>query len=209
MQRVAIVDFGAGNLASVQNALSILGAETRIVQSPEDVRSADRLVLPGVGAAGLALQRMRERGLDEALTEAVRVRGHPMLGICLGMQLVADTLYENGQHRGLGWIRGEVVALEDVGVTENVPHMGWNDVIPFGAAESMFQALPERRRQFYFAHSFTLRVENEQSVAAYTDYGRRLVAAVLDGTVFAVQFHPEKSQQSGEQLIAAFLDWNP
>jgi glutamine amidotransferase len=206
---ISIVDYGAGNLASVQNAFAALGLEFEIAHTPESILSANRLVLPGVGAAGTALGRMREVGMDEALTEAVRVRGRPMLGICLGMQLIADTLHEQGNHRGLGWVRGEVVALESLVVKGIVPHMGWNDAVPRGAAQKFFDPIKEREMVFYFAHSYTMRVEDEKVVGAYTNHGANLVSAVLDETVFAVQFHPEKSQQSGQQLIANFLNWKP
>lgn len=209
MSETVIVDYGAGNLASVRNAFAALGADTRIARTPEEIETAERLVLPGVGAAGTAMERLRALGLDQALTDRVRKQGRPMFGICLGMQLVADTLYEYGEHKGLGWIRGEVVALGDAGVTGTIPHMGWNDVVPEGPARALFDAVPPRKRQFYFSHSYTLRVDDARLVAARTDYDRHLISAVLDETVFAVQFHPEKSQQSGRLLLRAFLDWNP
>lgn len=209
MPDVAIVDYGAGNLASVWNALAALGSEPRFVRTAAEVRTASRLVLPGIGAGGAALEKLRANGLDDALTEAVRVRGRPLLGICLGMQLIAERLYEYGEHRGFGWIRGEVVSLRDVGVRNIVPHMGWNDVAPQGPAAVLFEGIPTRKRQFYFSHSYTLRTDDPDVVAAYTDYDVPIVSAVLDGTVFAVQFHPEKSQQGGRELIAAFLEWNP
>lgn len=206
---LAIVDYGAGNLASVQNTMVNLGVQIKFVRTPEEILRASRLVVPGVGAAGAALSRIRERGLDEALTEAVRRRGRPFLGICLGMQLIADRLYEKGEHTGLGWIRGEVVALQDLGVKGTVPHMGWNEVELRPAAARFFDSLPERKRQYYFCHSYGLRAGVDGVVAAYTESGAPIVAAVLDETVFAVQFHPEKSQLAGEKLIAAFLEWNP
>lgn len=209
MSIVTIVDYGTGNLASVKNAFANVGADAGFARTPEEILSASKLVLPGVGAAGIAMARLRERGLDQALTEAVRQRGRPLLGICLGMQLIAESLYEYGEHRGLGWVRGDVVPLRDVGVRHPVPHMGWNEVAAQESARPFFGAVPRRRSQFYFTHSYTLRVADERLVAGYTDYGARLVSAVLDETVFAVQFHPEKSQQSGQQLIAAFLAWNP
>jgi len=207
--QVAIVDYGAGNIESVRNALFTAGAQPVVIREPEAVLAADRLVLPGVGAAGPAARRLIETGLNEALVEAVRRRARPMLGICLGMELLAEQLLEFGKHRGLAWLPGEVVHLRDVGVTAaRVPHMGWNTIEPVGPATRFFQA-PERMRTFYFCHSYTLVTSAVAAVAARTSYEASLVAAVFDGTVLATQFHPEKSQQNGQKLIRAFLDWAP
>jgi glutamine amidotransferase len=207
--QVAIVDYGAGNIESVRNALFVAGAQPVIVRDPDAVLSADRLVLPGVGAAGPAARRLAETGLSEALYEAVRRQGRPMLGICLGMELLAEQLLEFGTHRGLGWLPGEVVHLRDAGVAAaRVPHMGWNTIEPDGPATRFFQA-PERMRTFYFCHSFTFVTPAAGAIAARTIYGAPLVSAVFDGTVLATQFHPEKSQMNGQKLIRAFLDWAP
>jgi imidazole glycerol-phosphate synthase subunit HisH len=207
--QVAIVDYGAGNIESVRNALSAAGAEPTIVREPGGVLAADRLVLPGVGAAGPAAQRLHANGLADALKEAVRRRGRPMLGICLGMELLADRLFEFGEHSGLGWLPGEVVHLRDAGIAQaRVPHMGWSLVEPTGPAARFFQG-PERMRTFYFCHSYTLVTAAAEAIAARTTYEAPLVAAVFDGTVLATQFHPEKSQVNGQKLIRAFLDWSP
>jgi glutamine amidotransferase len=207
--KVAIVDYGAGNIESVRKALSAAGAEPVIARDPDTVLAADRLVLPGVGAAGAAAERLAASGLGEALEEAVRRRGRPMLGICLGMELLAERLLEFGEHRGLGWLPGEVVHLRNAGVAQaRVPHMGWNLVEPNGEAARFFQG-PERMRTFYFCHSYTLVTAASAAIAARATYEAPLVAAVMDGTVFATQFHPEKSQVNGQNLIRAFLDWAP
>ncbi len=207
--RVGIVDYGAGNLESVRKAFEALGEEPRLLVEPDDVLAADRLVLPGVGAAGEALARLRADGLQEALDEAVRRRGRPFLGICLGMQMLAERLHEFGEHAGLGWIPGSVVALRDrVPEPLRVPHMGWNEIGVAPAAEPLFAGVG-RRRRFYFAHSFAFQPDRADAVAATTDYGTQVVAAVLWENVFATQFHPEKSQLVGERLLAAFLDWSP
>jgi glutamine amidotransferase len=207
--KVAIVDYGAGNIESVRNALSAAGADPIVVRDVEAVRAADRLVLPGVGAAGTAAARLSASGLGEALREQVRGRGRPMLGICLGMELLAERLLEFGEHRGLGWLPGEVVHLRDAGVVQaRVPHMGWNLVEPSADAARFFQG-PERMRTFYFCHSYTLMTGLETAIAARAAYEKPLVAAVLDGTVFATQFHPEKSQMNGQKLIQSFLAWAP
>jgi glutamine amidotransferase len=207
--KVAIVDYGAGNIESVRNALFASGAEPTIACEPDAVLAADRLVLPGVGAAGAAAERLNANGLADALDEAVRRRGRPMLGICLGMELLAERLFEFGENRGLGWLPGDVVHLREAGVARaRVPHMGWNVVEPSGPATRFFQT-PERMRTFYFCHSFTLVTSAAEAIAARTTYDAPLVAAVFDGTVFATQFHPEKSQINGQKLIRAFLDWKP
>src|SRR5262249_35768418 len=206
---VAIIDYGAGNIESVRNAFAAAGAEVVVVRDPESLMAADRIVLPGVGAAGAAAQELSATGLREALSEQVRGRGRPMLGICLGMELLAERLLEFGEHEGLGWLAAEVVHLRDAGVSRaRVPHMGWNVVEPSPDASRFFEA-PERMRTFYFCHSYTLVTKTEQKVAARTTYDAAIVAAVLDGTVFATQFHPEKSQINGQKLIRAFLDWTP
>lgn len=209
MSEIAIVDCGAGNNQSVRNAFYMAGADPVMASTPEDVLAADRLVLPGVGAAGRVMSRLRETGLNEALTEAVRARGTPTLGICIGMQIAAKTLRENGDQDGLGWIDGDVRDLHDVdGVSGRIPHMGWNEVEISDDAAGLF-ATVRGRRAFYFCHSYSLRGTAPKTVAATVDYGETLTAAVLDGTFFATQFHPEKSQLKGQQLIEGFLEWSP
>lgn len=206
---VAIIDYGAGNIESVRNALFAAGTNATVARDPDAVLAADRLVLPGVGAAGPAAMRLARSGLGEAMAEAVRLKGRPLLGICLGMELLAEQLLEFGRTPGLGWLSGEVVHLRDAGVRRaRVPHIGWNAVEPMGVAAHFFQG-PERMRTFYFCHSYTLVRHALGAVAAHTTYEAPLVAAVLDGTVFATQFHPEKSQINGQRLIRAFLSWAP
>lgn len=209
MTEVTIVDCGAGNNQSVRNAFDMAGADPVMAATPEEILNAERLVLPGVGAAGRVMSRLRENGLDEALTEAVRKRATPTLGICIGMQIAAKTLHEYGDQDGLGWIEGDVRDLHDVeGVPGRIPHMGWNEIEPSAESAILFDAV-RGRRAFYFCHSFSLRDPDSGTVAAMAEYGVPLVAAVLDETFFATQFHPEKSQLKGQQLIEAFLDWLP
>ena len=206
---IAVVDYGAGNLTSVLKMLERLGEEPQIARTPEAILPADRIVLPGVGAAGEAVEKLRGRGLDAALDETVRKKGRPFLGICLGMQLLAERLYEFGEHRGLGWVEGEVRHINEVvdGHDVSVPHMGWNRVDPTPSGMEFFKR--GSPQEFYFAHSYTLRPSDSAVVAAYTGYGVDLVSAVRFDSVFATQFHPEKSQVEGEKLLAAFLDWRP
>lgn len=207
--RVAIVDYGAGNMRSVANALARAGAEPVFAGTPEAIAASDRLVLPGVGACGEAVANLRARGLDTALDEAVRRRGRPMLAICVGMQILAERLMEFGSHRGLGWIAGDVTPLSGrLAPDVRVPHMGWNAVETAPAAARFFADLrPDRA--FYFCHSFALSPEADPWVVATASHGGVVRAGVLRDTVFAVQFHPEKSQINGERLLTAFCAWKP
>lgn len=206
--RVGIVDFGAGNLASVANMIHFAGGDAEIVATPEAVAGCDRIVLPGVGAAGTGIAALRARGLDEALELAVRRGGRPMLGICLGMQMLGERLTEFGEHRGLGWIAGDVVHIEAVCAASCAPHMGWNRITPEDAASGFFDGSAERL-EFYFAHSYVLRPEDPAVVAATADNDGVFAAAVAFDNVLATQFHPEKSQVPGERLMQAFLAWQP
>ena len=206
---VGIVDFGAGNIASVEQAVEYAGASTRRVHTPEEILKCDRLILPGVGAAGQSLKYMREASLDEAIREMVLNKATPLLGICLGMQMLADKLYEFGEHDGLGLIPGEVVKIEDI-VEESpcVPHMGWNQVKFIGEGKK-FSSSNGSRQEFYFSHSYAFRVKEKKHIAGIVDYPSPLVAAVLSDNIFATQFHPEKSQLAGDAIMQAFLNWRP
>jgi len=205
--RIGIIDYGAGNIRSVYNVFYAAGADPELVSNPETVTRFDRLILPGVGASNAALINLRARSLDEALNEAVRRRGRPLMGICLGMQLLADRLTEGGENAGLGWISGTVAHMR--GQTDArflVPHMGWNRVVPAGGG---LMATVKKESEFFFAHSYALYTTDVQAVAGVCSYGREFVCAVQFDTVFATQFHPEKSQRAGMALIEAFLNWNP
>ncbi|MBF0267978.1 MAG: imidazole glycerol phosphate synthase subunit HisH [Alphaproteobacteria bacterium] len=208
--RISIVDCGVGNLESVRNSFLRLGAETEVVDTPEAVLRASRLVLPGVGAAGYVLDALRHRGLDAALSEAVLQNATPLLGICVGMQIMASTLHEFGRHQGLGWIKGEVVPLTSVreGPPIRVPHMGWSPITVEPVGQNFFVDI-RGEKQFYFCHSFGLLDASAEIVSASCAYGQPFVAALQWQTVFATQFHPEKSQSNGEKLLSAFMDWAP
>ena len=202
---VALVDYGAGNLHSVANALRTAGAEVVTVTSdPMIVRAADRIVLPGVGSFKACAEGLRAiSGMEEALTERVRVGAAPFLGICVGMQLLADQGVEHGVTPGLGWIGGEVRAIERTDPAIKIPHMGWNDV------ELTAHAALVAAGEAYFLHSYQFVADNPQHIAAMTDHGGGLIAAVAKDTIVGVQFHPEKSQAYGLALLADFLDWRP
>ncbi len=198
---VALIDYGAGNLHSVHNALKAAGAEGLVITAdPDAVAKADRIVLPGVGAFGACAAGLRAiPGMTEALDRRVRQDGAPFLGVCVGMQLMADAGEERGVHAGLGWIPGTVRPLPPSS-TVRVPHMGWNDVVPVGAHPLI------ERGEAYFLHSFAF--EGEQ-VLATTEHGGTVTAAIGRDNMAGVQFHPEKSQRYGIALLERFLKWRP
>lgn len=194
---IAIVDYGMGNLRSVEKALLFLGFEARITDSPEVLSKADKIILPGVGAFAHAMNALREKGLDLKIKEEARL-GKPMLGICLGMQLFFDKSYENGEFAGLGILPGEIVRLP-IGV--KAPHVGWNslDIIK---REPLFSGLSENPF-VYFVHSYYLKTD-APIVSATTFYGGDIQVAAQKGNVFALQFHPEKSGDEGLAILKNF-----
>ena len=202
---LALVDYGAGNLRSVANALKAAGAEgVAVTADPDVVRAADRIVLPGVGAFKACIEALRGvPGLVEAMAERVLVGGAPFLGICVGMQLLADRGIEFGVTEGLGWIGGEVRPIERTDPAIKVPHMGWNDVAPMHHSPLIVPG------EAYFLHSYHFVPESGADVVAMTDHGGGLVAAVGRDNVLGVQFHPEKSQDYGLALLGRFLEWKP
>lgn len=204
----ALIDYGAGNLHSVANALRAAGATDLVVTDSADVvRAADRIVLPGVGSFRACAEGLRALpGMVAAMTERVQVGGAPFLGICVGMQLLATRGLEHGVTRGLDWIAGEVRRIERTDPAIKVPHMGWNDVAP--GRKDPASGLIEPG-EAYFLHSYHFQPDDGASVAAMTDHGGGLVAAVAQDNVVGVQFHPEKSQGYGLSLLARFLEWKP
>lgn len=199
---LALIDYGAGNLHSVANALTAAGAaDLAITADPEVVARADRVVLPGVGAFGACASALRAiPGMVEALDRRVRQEGAPFLGVCVGMQLMADAGEEMGTHAGLGWITGIVRRLEPADPVAKVPHMGWNDVVP-----TMKHSLIEPG-EAYFLHSYAF---TGDAVLAVTDHAGPITAAIGRDTMLGVQFHPEKSQRYGIALLERFLAWKP
>lgn len=204
----ALVDYGAGNLQSVANALRATGAETVAVTSdPDVVRAADRIVLPGVGSFKACAEGLRAiPRLVEAMTERVHVGGAPFLGICVGMQLLATRGLEHGETPGLDWIAGEVREIEVTDPAIKIPHMGWNDVAPMPHQDGAALIEPG---EAYFLHSYHFVADQGEDIAALTDHGRSVVAAVARDNLLGVQFHPEKSQAYGLSFLARFLEWKP
>jgi glutamine amidotransferase len=206
--KTTVVDYGAGNLRSIMTALCRADADPEVASDPDAVRRAERVVLPGVGAAGAAVESLRERGLVEAL-DAFRASGRPFLGICVGMQLLADELLEFGSYRGLGWIRGVVdqIGAGDGDKGVRVPHMGWSE-IALTDRQSPLLGTSRRDRFFYFCHSYRLVGDDGVAVASVT-HGTSFTCAVAFDNVFACQFHPEKSHVAGQKLLERFLEWAP
>ena len=202
---VVIVDYGMSNLNSIQRALEECGAQNPIaIDNPRELRTADRIVLPGVGAFGDGIEHLRVQGWIEVIREEVLENKIPLLGICLGMQLLASKGFESGQHDGLDLIPGNVKKLEPIGENEKIPHVGWNEV-HYNRDNHLFNGIPDGR-DFYFVHSYHPEPEDESIVAGQTHYGRTFSSAVWKDRVFATQFHPEKSQVLGLQLLKNFVD---
>ena len=211
MQSVALIDYGSGNLRSAEKAL-VRAADGRadivVTHDPAVVASADRIVLPGVGAFAACMAALSEReGVIEAMNHAVHDRGVPFLGICVGLQLMASRGLEFGVTPGLGWIDGDVRKIETADPHLKIPHMGWNnllDVTDLSVLSGLKAGAP-----VYFTHSFAMFPSDDTDVAAWVDHGGRFPAAVARGNLAGVQFHPEKSQSAGLTLLSNFLEWRP
>jgi glutamine amidotransferase len=197
---IAVVDYGMGNRRSVQKALERVGARVTVGSGRDELLAADGLVLPGVGAFPLAMRRLQSLGLDE-LIRTCTARGTPLLGICLGMQLLFDSSEELEVTAGLGLLRGAVTALETGGL--RVPHIGWNEV-RFERPSPLTGNLPEEGCAFYHVHSYAARPRHPADTVGTTEYGERFATVIEHGVVFGVQFHPEKSSGEGLRLLANF-----
>jgi glutamine amidotransferase len=212
---VVVIDYGSGNLRSVAKALERAAAESngatdiRVTDDADMVRRADRIVLPGVGAFGDCLAGLNGLpGMREALAEAVLQEARPFLGICVGMQLLADCSLEHGRHEGLGWIGGEVTALDPVDKSLKIPHMGWNELAVTAGRHPVLAGVPTGAHA-YFVHSFAFRCGSDDTMMASVEYGGRLAAMVGRDNIVGTQFHPEKSQETGLRLLRNFLRWRP
>ena len=204
---VVVVDYGAGNLRSVEKALIRSELAARTSSDPDVVRGADSVVLPGVGAFADGMQNLVDSGLADAVKEVI-ASGRPYLGLCLGLQLLFDEGHEHGVTKGLGRFSGRVERFANRtpgGEALRVPHIGWNEV-RFVGAHPMLEHLPERDN-FYFVHSYRAVTTDPDIVVGWTEYGDEFAAAVAADNVFAVQFHPEKSQSAGKRLLDAYREW--
>lgn len=203
-----VIDYDMGNLKSMSNALKALGLPHEVSGDPQVVERASAIILPGVGAFGDGMQALRRRGLVEVLQHKVVDDRVPYLGVCLGMQFLASTSFEHGEHQGLGWIAGSVNRIAPADPALKVPHMGWNDLDVTRADSPLVRGI-ESRTAVYFLHSyhFVPSADSGGCVVATTGYGGDLVAAVQRDHIFGVQFHPEKSQGAGLAILKNFADY--
>lgn len=215
MTTVAIIDYGSGNLRSAakafERAATERGLNERVIVTADAaaVRAADRIVLPGVGAFADCMRGLSGLpGMIEALEIAVIEHRRPMIGICVGMQLLAERGLEHGTHKGLGWIKGDVAMIAPNDETLRVPHMGWNELDLRSPVHPVFADV-RQGAHVYFVHSYAFVCHEPRDVLAVVDYGGRLVAAVGRDNIVGTQFHPEKSQEAGLRVIANFLSWSP
>ena len=198
---IAIIDYGAGNLNSVSKALKKIGADSIITSDSDIIKTASAMILPGVGSFGAAMMNIKERGLDQTIKECI-ASGHPILGICLGMQLLFDRSYEDGLWEGLGLIGGDIIKFEDQSL--KIPHMGWNQLIL--NRESEISSGIDSGEYVYFVHSYYAIPNNENDVIFYTEYGTKVPAVVQKGLIVGMQFHPEKSADTGMKLLENFIE---
>lgn len=201
---IAIIDYGVGNLFSLISSLKAVGAEAVLTSSPDEIRSADKIILPGVGAFGDARQKLRDTGLDSVIIEEVK-KGKKIFGICLGMQLLFEKSFEYGEHEGLGLLKGNVIAMEGVlPKDKKIPHIGWN-ALDKKKEHPIFKYV--KTGDFvYFVHSY-FATDCDESLLATTEYGKELTAAVALDNVTGTQFHPEKSSEVGLSILRAFNEW--
>jgi imidazole glycerol-phosphate synthase subunit HisH len=202
---ISIIDYGMGNLRSVSNALETFGCTVRIIDQPEELSAADKIVLPGVGAFGDGIKNLHQRGWVPVLQEQVIQRGKPFIGLCVGMQVLATTGTEYGTHNGLGWIPGVVKRLESDEPRIRVPHIGWNDVRIINGA-GMYGGMRESGA-FYFVHSYILYPDDPSVINGISDHGADFAASIQKNNIWATQYHPEKSQKDGLKVLQNFVNW--
>ena len=203
---VTLIDYGMGNLGSLRRSLEECGAEPRVTEDPHDLGTAERIILPGVGSFAEGMSNLRARGWIPRLQESVVQRQVPLLGICLGMQLLADKGMEGGEVLGLGLVPGEVLRLVAPDSTVRIPHMGWNEVF-YERPDALFDGIPEKT-DFYFVHSYHFIPASASDAISRSPYCGRFVSGVRRGHIVGVQFHPEKSQKPGLCLLRNFLASN-
>ena len=200
---IAIIDYDAGNIKSVEKAVLKLGYDCVITRDKEVLKKADKLILPGVGAFGDAMERLNEYGLKDVIKELVVDEGKPLLGICLGLQLLFESSEENPGVEGLGLLKGKIVRLPE-GDDRKIPHMGWNS-LEFPKKSLLFKRVV-KGSYVYFVHSYYLEADDKSIVAATSEYGAQIEAAVECGNIYATQFHPEKSSAVGLKILSNFLE---
>jgi glutamine amidotransferase len=200
---ITVVDYGMGNLRSVSKALEAVGFNVKVSSFPEDIKNAKAIVVPGVGAFADAVHNLKRFKLFDEIINHIE-KGKPYLGICLGLQLLFEYGYEFGEHRGLGVLKGKVIKFDHKSGVK-IPHMGWNQVW-IRKKEGLFSNIKDGEF-FYFVHSYYADTENEEDIASFTDYSINFCSAVQKGNIWAVQFHPEKSQKAGLKLLNNFKNF--
>ena len=205
--KVAIINYGMGNLGSVRRAFEDIGAEASIANHPAAIYDANRVVLPGVGAFGEGMKCLSDAGWVDALHDVVTQQRKPLLGICLGMQMLASTSHEGGLSVGLGFVPGRVQRLDKLGCKLRIPHVGWNEV-RYKTNDAFFNEIPDSS-DFYFVHSYAFVPENDEYVIATAPYDCDVAAVIRKENVFGCQFHPEKSSKAGRQLLRNFMGYLP
>ena len=200
---MTVIDYGAGNLQSISNALAFLKIEHVITRNFEDIHSAEKLILPGVGSFGHAMDKLHSYKLVDVLEEGVLDKGKPILGVCLGMQLFADKSYEGGEHKGLGWIKADVIKIEPTNKEIKIPHIGWNET-KVDKLSALFAEFPDTA-DFYYVHGYHM-VCDDSDVVARCNHGEEIVSAVNKNNIYGTQFHPEKSQDAGLAVLKNFSE---
>jgi len=208
MTKVAIIDYGKGNVRSVRNAIHYCGADALVTCDESDIDDASHIILPGVGAFGDAMDALNDRGLPEVLYRQAFEKGKAFLGVCVGMQVLAKTGYEHGEHQGLGWFDADVVRMESGPDCLKIPHMGWSTVDK-KAEHPVFRGFADEQLTFYFVHSYHLVPRESDVVLGSCNYSSPFVAALARDNIVTTQFHPEKSQDSGIELLENFIGWTP
>ena len=204
---IAVVDYGSGNLHSIGSAFYMIGADVVVTNKPEDLCEASHIVLPGVGAFGICMEKLIASGIIQSLVEEVFEKGKPFYGICVGMQVLAREGHEFGMNCGLDWLKG-IVRKFDVDEKEyKIPHVGWNDI--WVSRETPLLKDLGKDKTFYFMHSYHFVADDANLVVANCEYGETFSAAIQYDNIFATQFHPEKSQKNGLKLLENFLNWKP
>jgi glutamine amidotransferase len=203
--KIGIINYGMGNLSSVKNSLHFLHFDAEIVEDPKDFVQYDKLILPGVGAFAQAMENIRDKNILENLTIEVLEKKKPLLGLCLGMQLLFDESSENGINNGFGFIEGKVISIKDKTTNIAVPHMGWNN-LNIQRTHEFFNEIPEIENDVYFVHSYFCEAKNREDVLATCDYGVVMDVIIQKENIFGCQFHPEKSHKIGLKLIQNFCE---
>jgi len=204
--KIGIIDYGMGNILSISNAIDYLGFEFGLIHQPDDFKKFSKLILPGVGAFKDCIQNLRHKNLIEILNHEVLEKKRPILGICLGMQVMAQNSEEGGFYKGLGWIDAGVVKIRPGDSENKVPQIGWNE-LEFSNESFLFRGVP-KNSSFYFVHSYHMNCFNQNNVIATCNYTTQITAAIQKENIIATQFHPEKSQEVGLKVLENFISWN-